>query len=73
MFTGTRRADEDHADLISGDGTSRSRSTLLELLDTLVKAADDRLQLLELVLNETHLVYGLEVAEVGQLKEEKGN
>lgn len=73
MFTGTRRADEDHANLISGDGTSRSRSTLLELLDTLVKAADDRLQLLELVLNETHLVCGLEVAEVGQLKEEKGN
>lgn len=53
--TSSGRANEDHADLISSDGACGTSSTVLELLDTGIEAADDRLQLLELIFNETHL------------------
>ncbi|PON16388.1 hypothetical protein C2W62_18705 [Candidatus Entotheonella serta] len=52
MRTCARRADENHANLLGGRG--RPGSALLEALDPRVKVGDDILELLELILDETH-------------------
>ena len=51
-LTSSRRTDEDHSDLLGGGRSSKS--SLLELLDAQVEGAQDILQLLNFVLNETH-------------------
>lgn len=51
--TSTGRADEDHSQLIAGGGRAGGMS--FEALDARIEAGDDILQLLELILDETHV------------------
>lgn len=53
--TSSRRSDEKHADFLSRGRGSRAGGALLEALDARVEAANDVLQLLELIFNEAHL------------------
>lgn len=55
--TSSRGTDEEHADLLGRARSSRAGGALLEALDAGVKVANDILQLLELIFDETHL-YG---------------
>lgn len=58
-LTSSRGPDEQHADLLGRNRSRRAGSTLLKTFNARIEIANDILQLLELILDETHLDCGL--------------